>query len=59
MSDQIKAARDAMEAARKKLTLEAKSGGNKAEAAYAEAYATLCGLDPATYRPLRKKYGRG
>jgi hypothetical protein len=51
----IKKARDAMEAARKKLMVQGKSG-NGVEATYAEAYAQLCRLDPQTYRPLRRKY---
>lgn len=52
MNDElIKKARDAMEAARKKL-----SSGPGAEKDFAEAYKTLCRLDPTTYRPLRKKY---
>lgn len=49
--DLIHKARQDMEDARKKL-----QGNAGAESAFAGAYARLCQLDPATYRPLRKKY---
>lgn len=50
-AEQIDKARRDMEEARKKLT-----GNPGAEDAFAAAYARLCQLDPATYRPLRRKY---
>jgi hypothetical protein len=46
----IKKWRDAMEAARKKL-----SSGAGAEKDFAEAYRQLCKIDP-TCRPNRKRY---
>lgn len=59
MNDEaIRKARDLMESARKKLTLQGKAGQGP-ENQYAEAYEHLCRLDPTTYRPLRKKYRRG
>lgn len=54
MTDDLKRVADRMEALRKKLTVAGKQA-NGVEAQYAEAYAQLCRLDPARYRPNRGK----